>query len=252
MGKIITVFNQKGGVGKTTTSINLAAALGLKSVKTLLIDIDPQGNSTSGVGIEKGDGNIIYDLLVSNCTAEEAIVKDVSENLDVIPSGSDLAGFEIEFANRDWQNTLKDKIDALREEYDFIFIDSPPSLGILSIMSLNASDEVLVPMQCEYYALEGISQLFSTIELVRKNYNPTLSIAGIVMCMYDGRTNLSLQVVEEVKSFFKEKVFSTMISRNVRLAEAPSHGLTIFGYDKSSKGAKNYMSLAEEFLRRMK
>ena len=252
MGKIISVFNQKGGVGKTTTSINLAAALGDMGKKILIVDMDPQGNCTSGLGIDKrSEINIIYDVLVGNTEIVDSIQKDIAKNLDIIPSNNNLAGFEIEYANKDWQNVLKIKISDIKEDYDFIFIDSPPSLGILSVMSLNASDEVLVPMQCEYYSLEGISQLFETIDLVKDNYNPNLKISGIVMCMYDGRTNLSLQVVEEVKAYFKEKVFSTMISRNVRLAEAPSHGLSILDYDRSSKGAKNYLDLAKEFLKRV-
>ncbi|NLY20880.1 MAG: ParA family protein [Tissierellia bacterium] len=252
MGKIISVFNQKGGVGKTTTSINLAAALGDMGKKTLIVDMDPQGNCTSGLGVDKrSEINIIYDVLVGNTEIRDSIQTNIAKNLDIIPSNNNLAGFEIEYANKEWQNVLKHKIAEIKEDYDFIFIDSPPSLGILSIMSLNASDEVLVPMQCEYYSLEGISQLFETIDLVKENYNPNLKISGIVMCMYDGRTNLSLQVVEEVKAYFKDKVFSTMISRNVRLAEAPSHGLSILDYDRSSKGAKNYLDLAKEFLKRI-
>ncbi len=250
MGKIIAVFNQKGGVGKTTTTINLSAGLGKLDKKVLLVDIDPQGNSTSGLGIEKHEVDVlIYDILASNLPIEKGIYKSSAENVDIIPSNNQLAGLEIEFARTEhWENSLKDKLADIKDKYDFIFIDCPPSLGILSVLGLIASDSVIIPIQCEYYALEGVSQLFETIELVRKNHNSDLDIEGVVLSMFDGRTNLSIQVVDEVKSFFKGKVYVNIIPRNVRLAEAPSYGLSIMDYDNKSKGAEAYMELAEEFL----
>lgn len=250
MGKIISIFNQKGGVGKTTTSINLAAGVGKLGKKVLLLDLDPQGNSTSGLGLEKREvDKQMYDVLTSEISIEEGIHESSAENVDIIPSNNDLAGLEIELATTDnWQVTLADVVTRVKDDYDFIFIDCPPSLGILSVIALVASDSVIIPIQCEYYALEGVSQLFDTIELVRKSYNPRLDIEGVVLSMFDGRTNLSIQVVEEVKSFFKGKVYVNIIPRNVRLAEAPSHGLSIMDYDIRSKGAEAYMDLAEEFL----
>lgn len=250
MGKIVAIFNQKGGVGKTTTSINLSAGVGRLNKKVLLVDLDPQGNSTSGLGIDKKlIDKFIYDILALNIPINEAVYKTSAENVDIIPSNSQLAGLEIELARTDdWEETLKIQLNRIREEYDYIFIDCPPSLGILSVIGLIASDSVIIPIQCEYYALEGVSQLFETINLVNKSYNPGLEIEGVVLSMFDGRTNLSIQVVEEVKAFFKGKVYTNIIPRNVRLAEAPSHGLAIMDYDDKSKGSEAYQELAEEFL----
>lgn len=250
MGKVVSIFNQKGGVGKTTTSINLSAGLGKLGKKILLIDLDPQGNSTSGLGLEKRELEyLIYDVLAMDLPVKEAIFPTSAENLSIIPSNSELAGLEIELAKEgNWEERLKNKLKDIKDDYDFIFIDCPPSLGILSVISLIASDSVIIPIQCEYFALEGVSQLFETIELVRRSYNTDLEIEGVVLSMFDGRTNLSIQVVEEVKNFFKGKVYTSIIPRNVRLAEAPSHGLSIMDYDARSKGAESYMDLAEEFL----
>lgn len=250
LGKIISIFNQKGGVGKTTTTINLSAGVGKLGKKVLLIDIDPQGNATSGLGVEKDNGQpIIYDVLVNDVDLKDAIRDTTAENVNIIGSNNELAGLEIELAREgNWENILSNKLRDIRDDYDYIFIDCPPSLGILSIIGLVASDSVIIPIQCEYYALEGVSQLFDTIKLVRKGLNPNLEIEGVVLSMFDGRTNLSIQVVEEVKGFFKGKVYVSLIPRNVRLAEAPSHGLSIMDYDLKSKGAEAYMELAEEFL----
>lgn len=250
MGKIIAIFNQKGGVGKTTTSINLSSGVGKLGKKVLLIDIDPQGNSTSGLGVDKGEvEHIIYDILALDLPIEKGIFPSSAENVEIIPSNNQLAGLEIELAREgNWEMILKDKLDIIKDKYDYIFIDCPPSLGILSVIGLIASDSVIIPIQCEYYALEGVSQLFDTIELVKRNFNPSLEVEGVVLSMFDGRTNLSIQVVEEVKAFFKGKVYTNIIPRNVRLAEAPSYGLSIMDYDDKSKGAEAYMDLAEEFL----
>lgn len=250
MGKIISIFNQKGGVGKTTTSINLAAGLGKLGKKILLLDLDPQGNSTSGLGVEKRDiENQMYDVLTKEVSIKDGVFETSAENVDIIPANNDLAGLEIELATiGGWQDTLLNVIVEIKDDYDFLFIDCPPSLGILSVIGLVASDSVIIPIQCEYYALEGVSQLFETIELVRGGYNPKLDIEGVVLSMFDGRTNLSIQVVDEVKTFFKGKVYVNIIPRNVRLAEAPSHGLSIMDYDDKSKGSIAYMDLAEEFL----
>lgn len=247
MTRSIAVFNQKGGVGKTTTVINLADALANKGHRVLILDLDPQGNATSGLNIEKDRENMIYDYLLG---AEGEFAVQVKENLAIIPSGAGLAGIEIEFARRDdWQTVLKDRIADL-EGYDYIVMDCPPSLGILSILALTAADGILIPVQCEYYALEGLSQLMESIQLVRGGFNPDLEIEGVLLTMYDGRTNLSMQVVEEVKNYFKDAVFSTVIPRNVRLAEAPSYGMSIMDYDKNSRGAKAYASLADEVEKR--
>lgn len=249
MGKIITIFNQKGGVGKTTTTVNIAAALGLLDKNVLVVDMDPQGNATSGLGVDKNREKIVYDLLRNDVSIQDVIEKTQAENVYVIPSNGDLAGVEIEMAREgNWQSSLKDKLDTLKEEYDYILIDSPPSLGILSILGLVASDSILIPVQCEYYALEGVGQLIETIGIVKDNFNPNLEIEGVVMSMFDGRTNLSIQVVEEIKDFFGDKVYMSMIPRNVRLAEAPSYGMDIFNYDSKSKGAEAYMDLAKEIL----
>lgn len=251
MGKAIAIFNQKGGVGKTTTNINLAACLAQKGRKVLVIDIDPQGNTTSGLGISKKDLELsTYEVLTGeDVGTREAIMHTGVENLDIIPANAQLAGAEIELVRIPGrEKILKKAIETVKDEYDYIFIDCPPSLGLLTINSLTAVDSVLVPIQCEFYALEGVSQLMSTIEIVKKNLNPNLSIQGVILSMFDGRTNLSVQVVEEVKKYFKEKVYTTVIPRNVRLAEAPSFGMPIGDYDPKSSGAEAYREFAEEFL----
>ena len=230
MGKAIAIFNQKGGVGKTTTNINLAACLAIKGKKILIIDIDPQGNTTSGVGISKRDLDV---------TTHEILVEDDQHPEDAVIELIQLTG-------RD--KRLKKAIDQLKPQYDYIFVDCPPSLGLLTINSLTAVDSVLIPIQCEFYALEGVSQLMSTIDIVKKNTNPDLEIQGVILSMFDGRTNLSIQVVEEVKKYFREKVYTTVIPRNVRLAEAPSHGMPVIQYDPKSAGAIAYMEFADEFL----
>ena len=251
MGKRIAIFNQKGGVGKTTTNINLAACLAMKGKKVLVVDVDPQGNTTSGLGIAKrGLEDTVYNLLVEkDYDIKDAVKKTGVKNLDLIPASVDLAGAEVELVQIEGRETaLKDSLDLIKDDYDYIFIDCPPSLGLLTINSLAAVDSVLIPIQCEFYALEGVSQLVSTIDLVKKSLNPKLEIQGVILSMFDGRTNLSAQVVQEVKKYFGDKVYSTVIPRNVRLAEAPSYGLPITAYDPKSKGAEAYMEFAEEFL----
>ncbi len=250
MAKTIAFFNQKGGVGKTTTNVNLSACLAKKGKKVLVIDLDPQANTTSGFGINKNDLKLsIYDSLIDKIDISEIIVDTDDENLYLVPSNSELSGAQIELTNMNNRDLcLKNAIQNIKDDYDFIFIDCPPSLGLLTINALSAVDSVIIPIQCEYYALEGVSQLISTIRLVKKGLNSNLEIEGVVLSMFDGRTNLSIQVVEEVKKYFKGKVFTTIIPRNVRLAEAPSHGLSIVDYDSKSRGAKAYMELAEEFL----
>ncbi|MCK8060856.1 MULTISPECIES: ParA family protein [unclassified Fusibacter] len=250
MAKAIAIFNQKGGVGKTTTNINLSACLASMGKKVLIIDNDPQGNSTSGLGINKNTTVFnLYDLLLGEISAQEGILKTGFKNLDIIPSNVQLAGAEIEMIdidNREFR--LKVIIDALRDQYDYIFIDCPPSLGLLTINSLVAVDSILVPIQCEYYALEGVSQLINTYKLMRKGLNKTLQIEGVLISMYDSRTNLSQQVVDEVEKYFQGKVYKTRIPRNIRLAEAPSYGMPIMYYDEKSKGAESYMALAKEII----
>ena len=251
MGKAIAIFNQKGGVGKTTTNINLAACLAIKGKKVLVLDIDPQGNTTSGLGISKrGLENTMYEVLINDSyDPKNAVRHTVVEGLDIIPASVELAGAEVEMVQLEGrEKRLKRALDTIRDGYDYIFIDCPPSLGLLTINSLTAVDSVLIPIQCEFYALEGVSQLMSTIELVRKSMNKNLEIQGVILSMFDGRTNLSIQVVEEVKRYFKQKVYTTVIPRNVRLAEAPSYGLPIMEYDPRSNGARAYMEFAEEFL----
>ena len=252
MKKIIAIVNQKGGVGKTTTAINLASALGLYEKKTLLIDFDPQGNTSSGFGIDKENLDLhIYDVLINKVEAEKAIKKTSIKFLDIIPSNIDLTGAEIELVKEfARENKLKEALQPILDRYDYILIDCPPSLGLLTINALTASTDVLIPIQCEYYALEGVSQLLNTIRLIRKNLNPDLNIIGVVMTMYDKRLNLSFQVAKEVKRYFPEKIFETIIYRNVKLGEAPSFGKPIFHYDISSIGARNYLQLATELLAR--
>ncbi|MBR4123756.1 MAG: ParA family protein [Clostridia bacterium] len=252
MGKIISIVNQKGGVGKTTTAVNLASAIGISGKKVLLVDADPQGNTTSGYGINKKSvKNTTYELLIGESTALNAVIKSEYKNVDVVPSSMNLAAAEvdlIEIENR--QNQLKMALATAREQYDYIFIDCPPSLGLVTINALNASDTVLVPIQCEYFALEGLSQLIATVRQVKRLYNPTLEIEGIVLTMYDGRLNLTGQVVGEIKKYFADKLYKTAIPRAVRLSEAPSYGMPIQYYDKRSKGALAYDDLAKEFLKK--
>lgn len=250
MSKIIAVFNQKGGVGKTTTNVNLTASLGKKGKKILVLDLDPQGNTTSGYGIDKNNVDYtIYDVILDDVDIKEAIIKTEFENIDIVSSTTDLSGAEVELATKkDREYSLKKSLEKVRNEYDYIFIDCPPSLGMLTINCLTTVDSVLIPIQCEYYALEGVSQLMETIKLVKSRLNPNLEIQGVVLSMFDGRANLSIQVVEEVKKYFKGKVYSTLIPRNVRLAEAPSHGKPVIYYDSRCKGTEAYLDLAEEFI----
>ncbi len=250
MSKSIAVFNQKGGVGKTTTVVNLAYCLAAMGNKVLMVDIDPQGNTTSGIGIDKSQTEkTIYDVLINGEDPTNAVYETEYENLSILPASVELAAAEIELSEQDRRELkLKDSLEKLKEFYDFIFVDCPPSLGLLSVNALSAVDSVIIPVQCEYYALEGVSQLMNTVKLVRKGLNPNLEIEGVVLSMFDGRTNLSIQVVDEVKKYFKGKVYTTMIPRNVRLAEAPSHGMPISVYDPKSRGAEAYQELAEEFV----
>ena len=250
MGRIIAIANQKGGVGKTTTSTNLSACLAEVNKKVLLVDIDPQGNATSGVGIDKNNlEKTVYDMIIDECTLEECIIREALENLDVLPSNVNLSGAEIDLIGiEDREYILKKNIDKVKDNYDFIIIDCPPSLNMLTVNAMTTADTVLVPIQCEYYALEGLSQLIHTINLVKERLNPSLEIEGVVFTMYDARTNLSLEVVENVKNNLKQSIYKTIIPRNVRLAEAPSHGLPINLYDKKSIGAESYRLLAEEVI----
>lgn len=252
MSKIIAIFNQKGGVGKTTTIINLSAALALKGKRILVTDIDPQGNTTSGLGITKDNLNAsLYDAIIDGQDPKGIILTTGYEGLNILPADIDLAGAEVELSHQPGRELkLKSVLEKVVRYYDYIFIDCPPSLGLLSLNALAAADSVLIPIQCEYYALEGVGQLMNTISMVKQGLNPNLSVEGVLMTMYDGRTNLSLQVMDEVKGFFKSKVYNTYIPRNIRLAESPSYGQTIFEYEGGSKGAKAYEALAEEFIQR--
>ncbi len=251
MGKVISIANQKGGVGKTTTAINLAAIVAKRKKKVLLMDADPQGNATSGFGLDKNSNFSTYDVLINNVEINNALQKSGIKSLDICPTNMNLAGAEIELVNEDDRVfKLKEKIDKVKDYYDFIFIDCPPSLGLVTLNALTASDSVLIPIQCEYFALEGVGELLKTIELVRKMYNPRLTIEGALLTMYDPRTKLSNQVVEQVKKYFDNRVFETLIPRNVRLSEAPSYGEPIVSYDPLSKGARSYTALAKEFLKK--
>ncbi|MBE7722052.1 ParA family protein [Lacrimispora indolis] len=252
MGRIIAIANQKGGVGKTTTAINLSACLAESRQRVLAVDFDPQGNETSGLGIEKSSiERTVYDLLVGECEIEECLITNVQENLDLLPSNVDLAGAEIELLEIENKETLlKTYLEKIKKHYDFIIIDCPPSLNLLTINALTAANTVLVPIQCEYYALEGLSQVLKTVNLVKKKLNPALEMEGVVFTMYDARTNLSLEVVESVKNNLNQNIYKTIIPRNVRLAEAPSHGMPINLYDSRSAGAESYRLLAAEVISR--
>lgn len=252
MGRIIAIANQKGGVGKTTTTINLSAYLAELGKKVLTIDIDPQGNTTSGLGLDKSSlENTVYELMLGQCEIKECMQKSIMDNLLVIASSVDLAAAEIELIGiNEKEYIMKKAVDSIKEEFDFILIDCPPSLNMLTVNAMTTADTVLVPIQCEYYALEGLSQLIRTINLVKNRLNPNLEIEGVVFTMYDARTNLSLQVVENVKANLKQAIYKTIIPRNIRLAEAPSHGLPINLYDAKSAGAESYRLLAEEVIHR--
>lgn len=252
MGRIITITNQKGGVGKTTTAINLAACLAEAGQQVLLVDFDPQGNASSGLGIEDSAlERTVYDMLSEEASIEECIIEKIQENLDILPSDMNLAGAEIEFQEvEDKEKLLHTELEKVRDRYDFIIIDCPPSLNILTINALTAADTVLVPIQCEYYALEGLNQVLKTVDLVKRKLNPQLEMEGVVFTMYDARTNLSLQVVESVKNNLNQTIYQTIIPRNVRLAEAPSHGMSINRYASRSTGAESYRMLAAEVMSR--
>lgn len=252
MGRVIAVANQKGGVGKTTTAINLAACLSVKGKKVLLIDMDPQGNATSGVGVDKTEIQYtIYDLMIGESSIKDCIIENVFRDMDLIPTNVDLAAAEIELIGVERKEfILKDEVDFIKDKYDFIIIDCPPALSMLTINAMTTADSVVVPIQCEYYALEGLSQLIHTINLVSERLNPSLSIEGIVFTMFDGRTNLSNQVVENVRLNMGGNVYDSIIPRNIRLAEAPSYGMPIIQYDPKSTGAEAYMELAEEVIKK--
>ncbi len=250
MSKIIAIANQKGGVGKTTTAVNLSSCLAVKGRKVLIIDIDPQGNTTSGLGIDKTQFKTsIYDVIINGFQIEESLIKTKIDNLYISPSNIQLAGAEVELVSVISRETrLKNALDSVKKLYDFIIVDCPPSLGLITVNALTAADTILVPIQCEYYALEGLSQLMNTVKIVQKHLNPNLQVEGVVLTMFDARTNLSIQVVDEVKKYFGNKVYRTIIPRNVRLSEAPSYGLPIILYDSKSKGAECYMELADEVI----
>ena len=251
--KIIAFANQKGGVGKTTSAINIAAALGIAEKRTLLIDCDPQGNASSGVGVRKNQiKTTVYDVLIGRCRAADALIRTEYQNLSVLPSGMDLAAAELELADvENRQNRLKDPLSEIAGDFDYILIDCPPSLRLLTINALTAADGVIIPMQCEYFSLEGLSQIMMTIKQVKKLYNPSLSLTGILVTMYNGRLNLSLQVLDELKKHYADKLFSVAVTRNVRLSEAPSYGAPIQYYDKYAKGSSDYDKIAEELMKRI-
>lgn len=250
MSRIIAIANQKGGVGKTTTSVNLSACLAEAGKKVLLVDLDPQGNTTSGLGIEKNElEKTVYEVISGELPIQEGIISELFENLSLLPANRNLSGAEIELiTTENMQYIMKEKLEEVREDYDFIILDCPPALGMLTVNAMTAADSVLVPIQCEFYALDGLSQLLYTVELIQKNLNPNLYMEGVVFTMYDARTNLSLQVVENVKDNLNQNIYKTIIPRNVRLAEAPSHGLPINLYDTKSTGAESYRLLAEEVI----
>ena len=253
LGRIIAVANQKGGVGKTTTAINLSASLAALGKRVLLIDLDPQGNASSGLGVTETKAHTVYDVLIGETEAASAVTRTSMELLDLMPTAIELAGAEIELvAMDDRESLLKHALEGLREAYDFIFIDCPPSLSLLTLNALTAADSVMIPIQCEYYALEGLGQLMNTVRLMRKKLNPSLAIEGILLTMFDARTNLCAQVVHEVRTHFPNEVFETTIPRNVRLSEAPSYGLPIHLYDARCIGARAYADLAKEFIKRGK
>ena len=250
MGKVIAIANQKGGVGKTTSAVNLTASLGRKGKKMLLIDIDPQGNASSGLGVNKRDIQLsTYDILIADAKAEDVLQRTSFENIDLLPASMDLAAAEIELVEAENRvMKLKQALAPIKEQYDYILIDCPPSLGLITLNALNCCDTLLIPIQCEYYALEGLSQLMGTVRQGKRLYNPQIEIEGVLLTMFDGRLNLTLQVVEEVKKFFPKKVYRTVIPRNVRLSEAPSFGQPVLYYDRTSRGSKAYEDLADEFL----
>lgn len=251
MGKIVSVANQKGGVGKTTTAVNLSALLAKKGKKVLLIDTDPQGNATSGVGVEKSVSFSVYDVLVDDVEIENTIQMSAMKNLEVCPSNINLAGAEVQLVSQEKREyRLKEKIDKIKDSYDYIIIDCPPSLGLITLNAFTASDSVLIPVQCEYYALEGLGQLINTINIVKKKLNKSLKIEGALLTMYDARTNLSNQVVKEVKNYFEDRVYKTVIPRNVKLSEAPSYGMPICMYDGRSKGSRCYDKFTKEFIKK--
>ena len=252
MGKVISVANQKGGVGKTTTTINLRTLIAKKGKKVLMIDADPQGNASSGVGIDRDDIELsIYDVLIDEIEFDNVVKKTNIKNLEICPSNINLAGAEVELVSvMSREHRLKEKLDKIKDNYDFIIIDCPPSLGLITLNAFTASDSVLIPVQCEYYALEGLGQLLNTINLVKKHLNKNLEIEGALLTMYDVRTNLSNQVVKEVKNYFNDKVYKNVIPRNVKLSEAPSYGMPISVYDPRSKGAKSYEKFVKEFLKK--
>ncbi|MDD4796646.1 MAG: AAA family ATPase [Eubacteriales bacterium] len=254
MGMIVAVANQKGGVGKTTTSVNLSACIASKGYRVLLVDLDPQGNSTSGYGIDKPHIQLSsYDLLINDATVSQAALPTMLDRLHILPADVNLVGAEVELVSAiAREHILKGKLDAARSQYDYIFIDCPPSLGLLTLNALTAADNLLVPIQCEFYALEGLSQLMNTASVVKKHLNPHLSVEGVVLTMFDARTNLSVQVAQEVQRHFHEKVYNTLIPRNVRLSEAPSHGLPVMLYDPTCSGAEAYHALADEFIAQTK